>query len=184
MKLNPIYKKLLLLAIVFGPIFGLVFSEDGQRRADLVLISILKDTEDMNIAFGKLQENVLEADIRGNFPAVPFECKDHVSQFGDRVCASTIASFNGAPASYAAIFFRGGRLSAVKMTYHPHYHTYVERTLRTELGAPEPATDGAVWRWDTDYGAVFFSVNPPAKDDEPTVIWFSDRRIARPTDAG
>ena len=180
MKLNPLYKKLVLLAIVFGPIFWFVFTEDGQRRTDMILISLLKGTEDMNIAFGKLQGTALETDIRGNFPEVPFQCEDHASEFGDRVCASSIASFNGTPARYAAVFFHGGRLSAVKMTYQPHYHDYVNRILRIELGQPIKESNGSVWRWNTDHGTVLISVDQPGEREEPTVIWLSGERVAAP----
>lgn len=179
MKLNPIYKKLLLLTIVFGPIFWLVFTEDGQRRADLVLISLLKDTEEMNIAFSKLRSTASESDIRSNFPDVPLHCENRKSRFGDRMCVSEIAAFNGAPASYAAVFFDQGRLSAIKMTYQPHYHDYVQQIVGYELGNPVKDDDGRVWRWNTEFGAVLMSVDHPGKQDESTVIWFSGDQIAR-----
>ena len=54
MTLNSLYKRLFLLFLVLGPFFWLMFTEDGKRRTDLVLLSLLKDSETMDIALAKL----------------------------------------------------------------------------------------------------------------------------------
>ena len=41
LKLNKHYKTLLILSLVVGPFIWLVISADGQRRSDLVMLSLL-----------------------------------------------------------------------------------------------------------------------------------------------
>jgi hypothetical protein len=181
MTLNPLYKRLLLLFIVLGPFYWLVFTADGQRRTDMVLISLLKGSETMNISFAKLQESAREADFRANFPQVGFVCKDQRTPFGDRVCASPIAAFNGTPASSASLYFRANRLAAVKLAYQRAHRAYVIEQLQRELGTPvrsgDRAADGGVRLWRTDHGGVMVNVAPAAKGDEPAVLWVSDRYL-------
>ena len=175
MKMNPIYKKLLLVTIVFGPIYWLVFTEDGQRRTDMALIALINDATDMNIAFAKLRGSAREADLTGSFPKVDFICANEESRFGERTCASEIAAFNGAPAKYAAVFFHDGFMSAVKMTYRRPYHRFVQERIYLELGEPDLENDAKLWRWNTDFGTVLMSVETPPDDEEPSVIWLANR---------
>ena len=74
MKLHPLYKRLMLLLIVIGPFFWLVFTTDGQRRVDLVLLSLWRGGAAMDVAFAKLREDARESDLRGSFPDVPLSC--------------------------------------------------------------------------------------------------------------
>lgn len=181
MKLNPLYKKLMLLVIVLGPFFWLVFSEDGRRRADIVLLTVLKDGETLNLAFSKLQSSATETDLRGNFSDVEFACVDQESEFGNRRCSAPIASFNGAPASSVSAFFAHGRLNMVKLVYQPAHKAYVQGFLRRELG--EPATDGPdserVYRWRTTDGLVIMPAIEPKTLDDATIMWLATTRLAK-----
>jgi len=181
MTLNPLYKRLLLLAIVLGPIYWLVFTADGQRRTDMVLISLLKGSETMDIAFAKLQESAQEADFRANFPEVGFVCEDKRTHFGSRLCASPIAAFNGTPASSASLYFRDDHLNAVKLVYQRAHEPHLLEQLQRELGTPvrsgELAADGGVRLWRTGHGGVMVNMAPAEKGDEPAVVWVSDRYL-------
>jgi hypothetical protein len=176
LKVNPLYKRLMLLALVLGPIFWLVFSEDGQRRSDLVLLSLWEGTEAMDVALDKLHEGVVENELRRNFPDVPLSCEQQPSLFGDQTCSAPIASFNGAPARYAVVYFRDGKLSAVKLAYRRSYHDYVARDLHRRLGAPQTTAD-QVWNWPTPGGLVLMPTELPGQGDEPTVIWLSSQQV-------
>ncbi len=177
MTLHSLYKRLLLLALVFGPFFWLVFTNDGQRRVDLVLLSLLSDAKTMNVAFAKLQGSAREADLRGSFPELPFHCEDRVTELGDRLCVSPIAAFNGAPAHFAAAYFREGGLAALKLAYRADYHHYVAQELYLELGAAAPAGDGTVTRWPAPGGVVLLPTRPPQNAGETAVMWLSQRQL-------
>ena len=174
MKLHPLYKRLMLLLIVIGPFFWLVFTTDGQRRVDLVLLSLWRGGATMDVAFAKLREDARESDLRGSFPDVPLSCEDRTNPFGNRICTAPIASFNGAPASYAVAYFDAGRLTALKLAYRRPYHDYVGQQLLLELGQPV-SDDAGVWRWSAGDGLVLLPVQPPARE-EPTVLWLSRRQ--------
>lgn len=180
LKLNPLYKRLMLLVLVLGPIFWLVLTEDGQRRSDLVLLSLWEGTEAMDVALEKLHGGVSESDLRKNFPDVPLSCEQRPSQFGDQTCSAPILSFNGAPAHYAVAYFRNGVLSALKLAYRRAYHDYLARDLHHRLGAPEAADDARVWHWPTSGGLVLMPKEVPGPPDEPTVIWLSRQQVQAP----
>jgi hypothetical protein len=179
---NPLYKKLMLLMLVFGPFFWLVFTDDGQRRTDMVMTALLKGTEDMDIAFAKLQGAVIEDDFRASFPEVPFHCEERQSNFGDRLCSSAIASFNGVPARYAKIFFRDGHLSVVKIGFQPAHQAFLHRQLRGELGAPAAVDAQAggpgVYRWVTEHGVVLARLGDDLRLEDADVLWLSNRYMA------
>jgi hypothetical protein len=181
MSLNALYVRLLLLALVLGPFFWLVFTPDGQRRTDLVLLSLFNDAETMDIAFGKLQESAREADFRANFPDVGFVCEDKQTHFGDRICSSPIAAFNGTPASTASLYFRNRGLVAAKLVYQRAHEDHVLEQLQRELGPPADtqgqAPDRGVQSWRTEHGSVLINVGAGESDGEPAVLWLSDRYL-------
>lgn len=186
MKMHPLYKTLLLLAVVFGPFFWLVFSGDGQRRVDIVLISLLEGGEPLDIAFGKLRSSAREADFRANFPEVEFQCADQTTAFGERVCSSRILSFNGAPAKSVSVFFHRDRLNAVQLIYQPAHHDYVVQRLRLELGEPvaEQAGGTVLNRWTNESGSVFLPATEPESLSEASIMWLSGEQARRSADAG
>lgn len=180
MKLNRLYKKLLLLFAVFGPFFWLVFSDDGRRRADIVFLTVVDGGTTVNLAFSKLRRTVTETDLRGSFPDVDFACVEQPSPFGDRRCGAPVASFNGAPASSLSAFFAGGRLSVVKLVYQPAHDAYVKGVLMKELG--QPTIDGSdserLYLWRTPDGVVIMPVAVPQTLDDATVMWLATTQAA------
>ena len=181
MSLNSLYKRLFLLCLVLGPFFWLVFTADGQRRTDLVLISLFKDSETMDIAFANLQESARETDFRANFPQVSFVCEDRHTHFGDRVCASAIAAFNGTPASSASLYFLDQKLTAAKLVYQRAHQEHVLDQLQRELGLPvrsgDRGPDADVRRWNTEHGSVMVNIAPARTGNEPLVLWLSNRYL-------
>lgn len=188
MTLNPLYKRLLLLLIVLGPFYWLVFTADGQRRTDMVLLSLLKGSDTMDVAFSKLEESAREADFRANFPEVDFVCEDRQTHLGNRLCASPIAAFNGTPASSVTLYFRRDRLAAVKLVYQRAHQAHVLEQLQRELGAPvrpgDHPGDGGVRLWRTHHGGVMVNVAPAETNDERAVLWVSERYLRERTKEG
>ena len=76
LRLNPLYKKLLMLAIVIGPIFWLVFTDDGQRRTDLVMLHVFGDGGELNLAIEKLNSGMTEYQFRELFPDLALGCDE------------------------------------------------------------------------------------------------------------
>jgi hypothetical protein len=172
MSLNTLYLRLLALAVVVAPFIWLVFTEDGQRRTDQVLLALIGNAETMDIAFAKLQGAAAEQDFRHSFPDLGLECADRTTHFGDRVCNARIASFNGTPARYVAVYFLRGGLSAVQTVYQPAHHEHALAQLHAELGAPEHTDDDSVYLWRTPHGLVLAPTTRPT-NEEATVVWLS-----------
>lgn len=180
MKMNPLHKKLFLLVIVFGPFTWLVFTDDGQRRTDLVIAALLQDGDPMNVAFAKLKSGASLEDFKGNFPDLEPQCGPRPSPFGDHLCRSPIRSVNGTPAKMVTLYFEGTRFTALEILYSPHHHAYLHNMLLAELGqSTRDVHDGAntaVLRWTTPHGAVLL---PEQVQDEPSslVYWISSEKL-------
>lgn len=176
-KLPRSYKLLLSLALVIGPITWLMFTEDGKRRSDLVLLHVLGDPS-FNIAYDKLTPAVTEALIREQFPKVGLDCQALEAALGDRVCVAKIASFNGLPARSAQLYFAGDRLRMLQLGYRLKYHEMLERSLRDGLGTPREESTGQapVLIWPTASGGqIMLPAEPPARRADAALIW-----LARP----
>jgi hypothetical protein len=180
LKLNRHYKTLLILALVLGPFIWLVISADGQRRSDLVMLSLFTDREPMNLAFGNLQAGFGEAEFRRNLPEIPFQCADRSGHFGTRVCTAPIAAVNGAPAQAVSLYFDDGALNALKLVYQPAHQQYLLQRLNYDLGAPSRSgsapDDHGVRTWDTAHGRVLLPLDPGATE-RPDLLWLSDRYL-------
>jgi hypothetical protein len=179
MSFNDLYKRLFFLALILVPLAWLVLTDDGRRRADLVMLALLTDREPMNIAFAKLRGSATEADFRTDFPDVPLSCEDRSGHFGDRVCSATIAAVGGAPASSVSLYFLDGRLNALKLAYPTAYHTYLLGQLEWELGPPAAGESQAVRYWQTQHGRVLAQAEVAESADseghEPSLLWLSNR---------
>ncbi len=71
--LHPVFKRLMLILMVAGPFFWLVFTKDGQRRADLLLLSLSGDPE-IDLALDRVNLRFGEAAFRHQFPGLEFHC--------------------------------------------------------------------------------------------------------------
>ncbi len=171
--LNQMYKRLLLVAIVVGPIFWLVFTEDGQRRSDAVLLWLLGKDE-MRINLKALSPALKKSDIEKVYANINWQCTTRHSAFGDSLCAANIGLYNDIPAKYITLFFADDRLNGLKLEYLSHYHDQILKQLYLQLGKPEqnPADKpgGPVYRWLTEYGMVI-AKKKLQEGDEPALLW-------------
>ncbi|MFY9976109.1 MAG: hypothetical protein WAK53_17780 [Chromatiaceae bacterium] len=181
------YKTVLALVAVLGPIVWLMFTEDGQRRTDLVLMSILGRPA-FDAALESFTDRLTEDRLRADFPAIELACTDGESLFGDRSCEARIGSFNQYPASELGLFFDGGRLSAVKVLYPRAYHArirgWVERRVArlrevSEGPPPAPLVNGGVAAWPVTDGALLLKDGDLGPSDEPALLWLSGAALAR-----
>ncbi len=187
LKLNKHYKTLLILALVLGPFVWLVFTADGQRRSDLVMLALLTDREPMNLALSNLQAGFGEAEFRRNLPEIPFQCADRTGHFGSRVCSAEIAAVNGAPAQTVSLYFDDGALNALRLVYQPAHQEYLLQRLAYDLGAPSSSGDDlddhGVRTWDTAHGRVLLPLDPGAVE-RPDLLWLSNRYLQQNTSLG
>lgn len=194
LQIPRLYKTLLALAAVLGPIYWLMLTEDGQRRTDLALMRILGRPA-FDAALESFTERLSEERLRASFPAIDLECLDRPNRFGDRFCGARIGSFNQYPAKALSLSFLGGRLSAVKVIYPPAYHArirgWVERRVaRLAEGvsgagapAPQPVIDGGLAAWRVVDGVLMLKDGGLGPGDEPALIWLSGATLAAGTDA-
>ncbi|MBK1647781.1 hypothetical protein CKO36_04020 [Rhabdochromatium marinum] len=166
---------MLSLALVIGPISWLMFTEDGKRRSDLVLLHILGDPS-FNIAYDRLTPGVSEALIREQFPKVEFQCEALRTALGDRLCAAEIASFNGLPARSAQLYFADEHLRMLQLGYRLRYHATLEQSLREGLGTPREESTGQqpVLIWTTEAGGqIMLPAESPRAPADAALIWLA-----------
>jgi hypothetical protein len=177
-KLPRTYKLLLALAVVAGPFYWLMFTEDGRRRSDLFILHVLGKPS-FNIAYDRLSGGVTEADIEDQFPKVDFECVDQASALGERVCGAEIASFNGLPARRAMLHYGAGRLTALRLDYRPHYHALLMRSLHDGLGEPDTEAGGSTLRWQAEGGIIVLPAAEPEEPRDAMLMWLSPALTGR-----
>ncbi|MEA3275268.1 MAG: hypothetical protein U9Q81_08270 [Pseudomonadota bacterium] len=172
--LNPLYKKLLLLAIVLGPIVWLVFTEDGRRRTDLVVLYLFGKTE-LNLAIENLRGTMTEADFRALFPDLDLRCDDAANPFGDRLCTVEVGAFNAIPARAFTLFLCGDELCAAKLNYRRAYHETLQRQLtkRLRVRAEHTAEYGGAVSWPVSDGLLLMPGTTPESDSEAALMWVS-----------
>ena len=167
----------MLLAIVAGPIIWLMFTDDGRRRTDVVMLTLFGG-EEMNLRLDTLASTATEQAIREFLPALEWDCAQAPGPFGSRACATKIASFNGTPAYSSVIYTDGDYLQAIKVVYRPRYHGWLKGELRRQLG--EPAFDpGDVLRWTTPRGLVLLPSVIAPEEPEPSLMWIAAERAAQ-----
>lgn len=179
LSINKLYKTLFFLALVAGPIYWLMFTEDGKRRTDTMVLWLFGG-ESIDINFAVLDPHFREDDWRSVYPELVWQCKDTQSSFGDRVCFSEIASYNGIPSQYLSVFFTGSMTSAVKLGYRDQYHSEIGKDLLTQLGRPdnadvayaENASTSPVLQWTTEFGRVLLKQQLD-RGEEPAMLWLA-----------
>ncbi|RDH88019.1 MAG: hypothetical protein DIZ78_02350 [endosymbiont of Escarpia spicata] len=181
--LLELYKKLILLGIVIGPIFWLVFTDDGQRRSDSVFLW-LKGENSIEFNLKELDAALTETELKTVYPDITWQCETRETSFGDRLCLTLIGTFNGIPAKYLTLFFADQRISALKLIYHPGYHKQLQGQLLQQLGDAEDESRAAVTapapesivRWRTNHGEVVVK-RKLTEDEEAALFWLSPSRL-------
>lgn len=181
MEVRRLLKGLFWLAVCLAPIYYLVFTDEGQRTTDLVLLGTLKGDPELPINFNQLYAEFGEAELKQGLPEVVFTCGEKRTAFGNYVCHTPIAAFNGNPARYATFFFVDGkRLGALKIVYRNAYHDRIVSQMNAQLGAPsENAGDGpevGVYQWHAGGGVLAMPKQAPAKADETALMWLPRAR--------
>jgi len=184
-KLPKLYKRLLLIAIVVGPIWWLVFTEDGQRRSDMVILKLFGN-KPFYLNLKELDNRFTEKEMGQLYPDITWECKDEHTSFGDRYCVSKIGSFNDLPANLVTMFFSEYGINAVKVNYRHNYHGVLGNDLRYQLGNPLPDTGASqgvptaarIVHWRTSGGHVI-TKQLLDKGEEPALLWLSLEQMAR-----
>jgi hypothetical protein len=176
-KIPSLYKRLIAFLVVIGPIYWLVFTEDGQRRTDTVVLYLWGEDE-IKFNLQALDNRFTEAELREVFPHIDWQCQDSITELGNRVCASKIGIYNGIPAHYITIFFRDRWINGLKVSYRRIYHNQLLQQLLQQLGQPvqedtDPTLAGdseTILRWDTNRGNVVLK-QVLGEGVEPALLW-------------
>lgn len=184
LRLPRLYKTLLALTLVLGPMAWLLFTVDGQRRTDLALMALLGRPA-FDAALDAFSDRLTETSLREAFPALTLDCGRVRPPFGDRLCTAAIGSFNHYPARALSLYFQGERLCAVKVIYQPAYHPQIrawveQRPARTAPGDTQPGSlpDAGVRSRPVADGTLVMKDGPLGRTDEPALLWLSDRLAA------
>jgi len=181
LRLHPLYKKLLILALVLGPIVWLMLTEDGRRRTDIVMLHLL-GAQELNLAIENLRGAMTEAELRAQFPDLEMSCAAIANPFGDRSCSAEIGSFNAIPSRGFALFLDGDELRAAKLSYRSTYHQTLLRQLTQRLGmrAGRREDDADVLSWQVSDGLLLMPSNAPESDQDAAVMWLSTAALSNP----
>jgi len=172
--LPPLYKKLLLLAIVIGPFYWLVFTDDGQRRTDLALLHLMGQAQ-IGLAIERLEPTMTEADIRRLFPDLELQCGAGGAPFGDRLCTARLGAFNQIPARAISLHLGGDQLRALRVDFRRGYHEPMRAQLERRIGAPEV---GEALSWPVSGGVLLLPADRPKSDSEAALFWLSRQAMA------
>jgi len=174
------YKTLLALALVLGPIYWLMFTPDGKRRTDIVILSLLGRPA-FDAALDAFDDRLTESRLRESFPALDLACAQSPNAFGDRICTAVIGSFNQYPARALSLFFKAERLSAVKVLYQRAYHAqiraWVERRPGLRGATAGPHLSQGVGTWQVAGGTLVMRDGELGRSDEPALFWLSTAAI-------
>lgn len=190
LRLNPLYKKWLMLAIVIGPIYWLMFTDDGQRRTDLAMLHLFGEGAEINLAIDKLYSGMTETRFRDLFPALELVCDDGANPFGDRLCTAEVDAFSGIPSRAFTLFLNGNGLQAAKLNYRRSHHETLKRDLTRRLGTPiprppqGPATVEGPLSWLVSDGLLLLPPEEPESDRDAALMWLSKAAIQRRVESG
>jgi hypothetical protein len=176
------HKTLLALIVVFVPPFFLVFTEEGNRVSDSVLLWLF-DRPAVKLDLKQASAEYTESELKQVYPKLQWKCGRVDSEFGQTACNATIGTFNELPAQRLLAFFANGRLNAIELAYLPRYHQALLRQLLKSLGQPQnaasatgdsPRTD-PVLQWSTGRGLVILkkTLKP---DDQAMLLWLASAR--------
>jgi len=186
-KIPYLYKLLMLLVIIIGPIYWLMLTEDGQRRTDIVVLTLAGEPS-VEMRLDVLTPDVTEEDFRVLYPDVEWKCEERGSEFGERQCGTRLAAFNDAPAYLMLLHFEGERLAAMEVLYRSRYQNWLLKQIRHSLG-PEKSEDNSgglskVLEWRTDKGIFLLPAHVDrARREKPAFIWISHETAGKRAEA-
>ena len=173
--MKSFHKRFFLILIVVGPIYWLIFTEDGRRRSDTVILWVFGG-DPIHINFREISKQYSKQDWMSVFDDVDWQCRDQASAFGKSLCYSEISSYNGIPASYISVFFNDSHVNAVKLVYRNQYHQQLGADLQQQLGTPlnrEHENAENMLQWTTGHGNVMIKTEI-SPDEEASLIWITN----------
>lgn len=180
-KLPSLYKRLMAVIIVIGPIYWLMLTEDGRRRTDLVVLYLAGEPT-VELRLDTLAPAASEERFREFVPDVEWQCENTRTPLGERTCMSPIGSFNGTPAHYMVLYYEENALQAMKVAYRDDYHDWLTAQLGRMLGQPASGENG-VLQWSTGNGLVLMQEELPPDSEKPTLMWLSAEQARKRTAA-
>lgn len=176
---KKIHKTLLVLILVLVPPYFLVFTDEGSRITDNVVLWLFGE-EAIKLDFKALDSGYSSDDIKAVFPELSWTCGDEQSVFGDSYCSAAVGSVNDYPSRRLSAFFHGDRIRALKILYRERYHDQLLGHLIVQLGQPANVEDAIkstpdtapVLEWDTGEGMVVMK-KELGPDDEPSLFWLA-----------
>lgn len=178
MRLAKLYKTIILIAMVVGPLYWLMITEDGKRRTDTLMLW-LTGGDPININFLALDNQYTTDEWQKVFEDIPWQCRDEASSWGDTICFAEISSYNGIPAHYLSAFFVNDYISGLKLVYRNQYHNQLGLELQHQLGKPQlmntdsegQVNDKTVLQWQTDGGIVLIKQQLASGEEEAALLW-------------
>jgi hypothetical protein len=185
LRLHPLYKNLLLLAMVLGPLYWLILTEDGQIRTDVVLLTLFGKPE-LNLTIERLNSDLTEAQLRALFPDLTLDCEAVETPFGDRACRVEIGIFNSVPARAFTLFLEDDQVRAARVDYRPRSQGALESQFRHRLGVPgqRDAAHPETQTWQAEDGLVLMPATKPADNSQAALFWLSAAALRGRGDGG
>lgn len=173
-RIPRLYKTLLAVVVVLGPIYWLMLTDDGRRRTDLVLMHLLGRPA-FDAAVDAFSPTLTEERLRESFPGLELACADGPNPFGERLCTALIGSFNQYPAQSVIWYFAADRLTAVKLIYQRAYHEAIRDWVKRRVSDTGVATEDGqgISAWPVAEGALVMKSGDLAEHDEPALFWLS-----------
>jgi len=177
MKNKKLHKTLLALLLVFVPPYFLVFTDEGNRVSDNVILWLFGQ-ESLKLNLKEADRSFTEAHIKQVFPDLEWQCGAHNSPFGKTACNAPIGAFNELPAHRVVMYFVDEHLNAIQINYREQYHNALLQHLVDTLGQPVNAQEAVmdtpeaddVLQWNTGSGLVVLK-KTIRESDQPALMW-------------
>lgn len=179
MQRKKLHKTLLILMLVIVPPYFLIFTDEGTRISDNVILWLF-GKESIKLNFKELDAAYRAEEIRMVFPDLTWECRDEGTAFGDSLCRAPVGAVNGYPSRHLTAYFADGQIQAMKIVYRDSYHARLLGHLIEQLGQPRNVADAIkddpdptlVLEWDTGKGIAVLKKDL-RPDDEPALFWLA-----------
>lgn len=179
---RKLHKTLLILALVTVPPYFLIFTDEGARISDNVVLWLFGE-ESIKLDLNQLDAAYRSGEIRRVFPELSWECRKEETSFGDSLCVAPVGAVNDLPSRRLTAFFVDDRIRALKILYREQYHDRLLSHLIEQLGQPanvaeaiKASPDAApVLEWETGKGLVLMK-KALGTGDEPAIFWLAPGR--------
>jgi hypothetical protein len=171
-------RTLFMVAVVLAPIYWLIMTDSGRQTTDLMLLDLFgKDT--IRLQISNLTSQASEDMFHEQFPDVTFVCADQATEYGNRICQSSVGSFNDLPSQHLLLFFSNNRLQAFKLTYQLSYHDVAVRRMENDIVDAGQALDpdAEILQWRTSGGLMVMQRARPQSHQDAAIMWIAAERL-------